>query len=129
MCASPLSLRHAQPDWMGGGLVSRQMMHAPPSAAIFPFQVSGGRSPVQNDFRTASSQEVGKCMYSTSTVREMELFECLANDRLASTELYDVLYEEQEDTVPPDVFPYRIVQPGGRARFAGDWTVDSREAA
>jgi hypothetical protein len=38
MCASPLSPRHAQPDWMGGGLVSRQMMHAPPSAAIFfPF--------------------------------------------------------------------------------------------
>ncbi len=35
MCASPLSPRHAQPDWMGGGLVSRQMMHdAPPSAAI-----------------------------------------------------------------------------------------------
>ena len=59
----------------------------------------------------------------------MELFECLANDRLASAELYDVLYEEQEDTVPLDVFPYRIVQPGGRARFAGDWTVDSREAA
>ena len=29
MCASPLSPRHAQPDWMGGGLVSRQMMHAP----------------------------------------------------------------------------------------------------
>ena len=28
MCASPLSPRHAQPDWMGGGLVSRQMMHA-----------------------------------------------------------------------------------------------------
>ena len=25
MCASPLSPRHAQPDWMGGGLVSRQM--------------------------------------------------------------------------------------------------------
>jgi hypothetical protein len=24
MCASPLSPRHAQPDWMGGGLVSRQ---------------------------------------------------------------------------------------------------------
>ncbi len=36
MCASPLSPRHAQPDWMGGGLVSRQMMHdALPSAAIF----------------------------------------------------------------------------------------------
>ena len=34
MCASPLSPRHAQPDWMGGGLASRQMMHAPPSAAI-----------------------------------------------------------------------------------------------
>ena len=34
MCASPLSPRHAQPDWMGGGLVSRQMMHAPPSATI-----------------------------------------------------------------------------------------------
>jgi hypothetical protein len=34
MCASPLSPRHAQPDWMGGGLVSRQMMHAPQSAAI-----------------------------------------------------------------------------------------------
>jgi hypothetical protein len=34
MCASPLSPRHAQPDWMGGGLVSRQMMHAPPSAVI-----------------------------------------------------------------------------------------------
>jgi hypothetical protein len=34
MCASPLSPRHAQPDWMGGGLVSRQMMHTPPSAAI-----------------------------------------------------------------------------------------------
>ena len=40
MCASPLSPRHAQPDWMGGGLVSRQMMHAPPSAAIL---VSGQR--------------------------------------------------------------------------------------
>ena len=36
MCASPLSPRHAQPDWMGGGLASRQMMHAPPSATIFP---------------------------------------------------------------------------------------------
>ncbi len=35
MCASPLSPRQAQPDWMGGGLVSRQMMHAPPSAAIY----------------------------------------------------------------------------------------------
>ena len=35
MCARPLSPRHAQPDWMGGGLASRQMMHAPPSAAIF----------------------------------------------------------------------------------------------
>jgi hypothetical protein len=34
MCARPLSPRHAQPDWMGGGLVSRQMMHAPPSIAI-----------------------------------------------------------------------------------------------
>ena len=34
MCARPLSPRHAQPDWMGGGLVSRQMMHAPLSAAI-----------------------------------------------------------------------------------------------
>jgi hypothetical protein len=34
MCARPLSPRHAQPDWMGGGLVSRQMMHAPASAAI-----------------------------------------------------------------------------------------------
>jgi hypothetical protein len=33
MCASPLSPRHAQ-DWMGGGLVSRQMMHASPSAVI-----------------------------------------------------------------------------------------------
>ena len=31
MCASPLSPQHAQPDWMGGGLVSRQMMHASPS--------------------------------------------------------------------------------------------------
>jgi hypothetical protein len=40
MCASPLSPRHAQPDWMGGGLVSRQMMHAPPSAAfrLWPFR-------------------------------------------------------------------------------------------
>jgi hypothetical protein len=35
MCARPLSPRHAQPDWIGGGLVSRQMMHAPPSAVIF----------------------------------------------------------------------------------------------
>ena len=36
MCASPLSPRHAQPDWMGGGLASRQIMHdALPSAAIF----------------------------------------------------------------------------------------------
>ena len=36
MCASPLSPRHAQPDWMGGGLVSRQMMHAPPSVIFVP---------------------------------------------------------------------------------------------
>ena len=36
MCARPLSPRHAQPDWMGGGLVSRQMMHAPPAAIFFP---------------------------------------------------------------------------------------------
>ena len=35
MCASPLSPRHAQPDWMGGGLVSRQMMHAPPVGRHF----------------------------------------------------------------------------------------------
>jgi hypothetical protein len=35
MCASPLSPRHAQPDSMGGGLASRQMMHAPPSAGMF----------------------------------------------------------------------------------------------
>ena len=33
-CASPPSPRHAQPDWMGGGLVSRQMMHAPASVAM-----------------------------------------------------------------------------------------------
>jgi hypothetical protein len=38
MCARPLSPRHAQPDWMGGGLVSRQIMHAPPSAAIHLFK-------------------------------------------------------------------------------------------
>jgi hypothetical protein len=39
MCARPLSPRHAQPDWMGGGLVSRQMMHAPSlSEAIFVFK-------------------------------------------------------------------------------------------
>ena len=31
----PQSPRHTQPDWLGGGLMSRQMMHAPPSAAIF----------------------------------------------------------------------------------------------
>jgi hypothetical protein len=42
MCASPLLPRHAQPDWMGGGLVSRQMMHAAPSAAI-PFLDRDGR--------------------------------------------------------------------------------------
>ncbi len=38
MCANPPSPRHAQPDWMpdwmGGGLVSRQMMHAPTSVAM-----------------------------------------------------------------------------------------------
>ncbi len=34
MCASPPSPRHAQPDWMGGGLMSRQMTHAPASDAI-----------------------------------------------------------------------------------------------
>jgi hypothetical protein len=34
MCASPPSPRHAQPDWMGGGLVSRQMTHDPASEAI-----------------------------------------------------------------------------------------------
>ena len=34
MCASPPSPRHAQPDWMGGGLVSRQMTQAPASDAI-----------------------------------------------------------------------------------------------
>ncbi len=42
MCASPLSPRHAQPDWMGGGLVSRQMMHAPPSAAISLLEIGAG---------------------------------------------------------------------------------------
>ena len=47
MCASPLSPRHAQPDWMGGGLVSRQMMHAPPSAAISPFLESSRRGEPQ----------------------------------------------------------------------------------
>ena len=42
MCATshhfgdPQSPRYAQLDWMGGGLMSRQMMHAPTSAAI-PF--------------------------------------------------------------------------------------------
>jgi hypothetical protein len=45
MCASPLSPRHAQPDWMGGGLVSRQMMHAPPSGAIFVFSWWIGAGP------------------------------------------------------------------------------------
>jgi hypothetical protein len=41
MCATshhfgdPQSPRYAQLDWMGGGLMSRQMMHAQPSAAIF----------------------------------------------------------------------------------------------
>ena len=46
MCARPLSPRHAQPDWMGGGLVSRQMMQAPPLAAIFfrRVQACGWRS-------------------------------------------------------------------------------------
>ncbi len=39
MCASPPSPRHAQPDWMGGGLVSRQMTQAPASEAI---SVHGG---------------------------------------------------------------------------------------
>jgi hypothetical protein len=39
MCASPPSPRHAQPDWMGGGLVSRQMTQAPASDAI---SVHGG---------------------------------------------------------------------------------------
>ncbi len=34
MCASPPSPRHAQPDWMGGGLASRQMMHARASVAM-----------------------------------------------------------------------------------------------
>jgi hypothetical protein len=34
MCASPPSPRHAQPDWMGGGLVPRQMTQAPASEAI-----------------------------------------------------------------------------------------------
>jgi hypothetical protein len=48
MCASPLSPRHAQPDWMGGGLVSRQMMHAPPSAAIS----------VSNCFGSAQADEI-----------------------------------------------------------------------
>ena len=42
MCARPPSPRHAQPDWMGGGLVSRQMMHAPPSAAIYVQAQAGG---------------------------------------------------------------------------------------
>ncbi len=47
MCASPLSPRHAQPDWMGGGLESRQMMHAPPSAGSprFQFESSSVWSP------------------------------------------------------------------------------------
>ena len=39
MCASPPSPRHAQPDWMGGGLVSRQMTQAPAPVAI---SVHGG---------------------------------------------------------------------------------------
>ena len=36
MCASPLSPRHAQPDWMGGGLVSRQIMHDALRSAAIP---------------------------------------------------------------------------------------------
>jgi hypothetical protein len=42
MCASPPSPRQAQPDWMGGGLVSRQMMQARSSVAM-SIQ-AGGRS-------------------------------------------------------------------------------------
>ena len=72
MCARPLSPRHAQPDWMGGGLVSRQMMHAPPSAAIFVsrerllgvprnalLHTPGGRElgPLERGFTDATSPE------------------------------------------------------------------------
>jgi hypothetical protein len=59
MCASPLSPRHAQPDWMGGGLVSRQMLHTLPVAAI---SVSG-ESPrrwtgqAEKEVRTGHGQE------------------------------------------------------------------------
>ncbi len=39
MCASPPSPRHAQPDWMGGGLASRQMMQARASVAMFEIRI------------------------------------------------------------------------------------------
>jgi hypothetical protein len=58
MCASPLSPRHAQPDWMGGGLVSRQMMHAPPSAAIF-----GSNRPILQDDSTLYWLPLTGCHY------------------------------------------------------------------
>ncbi len=60
---------------------------------------------------------VSVCMFKTRRKKlrmageHAELFECLANDRLASAELYDVLYEEQEDTVPPCVPLTPLPQP------------------
>ena len=60
MCASPLSPRHAQPDWMGGGLVSRQMMHAPPSAAIpFPSLLGSTVSFIEAYFLCQEYSNVG----------------------------------------------------------------------
>jgi hypothetical protein len=46
MCESPPSPRQAQPDWIGGGIVSRQMMHAPdsgmaPSPVVIMFRFRG----------------------------------------------------------------------------------------
>ena len=67
MCASPLSPRHAQPDWMGGGLVSRQMMHAPPSAAISFLFVSNREGPTQGKSRFGSeSLEICRAHHTRS---------------------------------------------------------------
>ncbi len=63
MCASPLSPRHAQPDWIGGGLVSDDVRPDPvggPRAeaqATFEPRQARGASPV----RLGLKQPPGAC--------------------------------------------------------------------
>jgi hypothetical protein len=63
MCASPLSPRHAQPDWIGGGLVSDDVRPDPvggprtEAQATFGPRQGQGASPV----RLGLKQPPGAC--------------------------------------------------------------------